>query len=174
MIARDAPRAKLSGAERGAGADGSDLALADRVAAETYPGRRKDRRMLERVFILKRTDVFRDLPNEVLESLAPHLEDVELEAGDPLFAKGDLGTAMFIVVEGRMRVHDGERTIATLEGGAVLGEISVLSAEERNASVTAETDAHLLRLDQDVLYEVMALAPAVSRGFIGVLLDRLG
>lgn len=129
--------------------------------------------MIERVFILKRTDVFRDLSTDVLESLAPHLEEVELEEGERLFAKGDLGSAMFIVVDGSMRVHDGERTLATLEEGAVLGEISVLSAEERNASVTADTDARLLRLDQDVLYEVMALTPAVSRGFIEVLLDRL-
>lgn len=129
--------------------------------------------VIERVFILKRSDVFRELPTRVLESLAAHLQDVELEAGRTLFEKGDLGRAMYIVVEGRILVHDGARTLAILEEGAVLGEISVLSAEERTASVTAETDAHLLRLDQDVLYEVMALSPAVSRGLIEVLLERL-
>lgn len=130
--------------------------------------------MIERVFVLRRADVFRDLPDAVLEGLAPHLDDVDLPAGRTLFEKGDLGSAMYIVVEGRVRVHDGERTIATLERGAVLGELSVLSTEERNASATAESDTRLLRLDQDVLYEAMALSPALSRGFIEVLLDRLG
>jgi len=130
--------------------------------------------MIERVFILKRADVFRDLPTEVLESLAPHLEEVELPTGRSLFEKGDLGSAMYIVVRGRVRVHDGTRTLATLEDGAVLGELSVLSSEERNASVTAESETRLLRLDQDVLYEAMALSPALGRGFIEVLLDRFG
>lgn len=129
--------------------------------------------MIERVFILKRTDVFRDLPTKVSESLAPHLEEVGLEQGETLFEKGDLGRSMYLVVNGRIRVHDGDRTLATLEGGAVLGELSVLSAEERMASATAETEARLLRLDQEVLYEVMALSPEVSRAFIEVILDRL-
>ncbi len=130
--------------------------------------------MIERVFLLKRADVFRDLPTEVLEGLVPHLEEVDLPPAGSLFEKGDLGSAMYIVVDGRIRVHDGERTLAMLESGAVLGEISVLSSEERTASATADTEARLLRLDQDVLYEAMALSPALSRGFIEVLLDRLG
>ena len=129
--------------------------------------------MIERVFILKRTEVFRDLATSVLESLAAHLDDLDLAPGDVLFEKGALGSSMYIVVDGRIRVHDESRTLAVLEEGAVLGEISVLSAEERSASVTAETEARLLRLDQEVLYEVMALSPEVSKGFIQVLLDRL-
>jgi len=130
--------------------------------------------MIERVFILKRTDVFRDLPTSVLESLASHLEEVDLEAGEVLFEKGDLGYAMYIVVDGSVRVHDGEQTLATLEEGSVLGEVSVLTAEERTASVTAVTDVQLLRLEQEILYEVMGLSPDVSRGLIQVLLQRLG
>lgn len=130
--------------------------------------------MIERVFLLKRTDVFGALPTDVLESLAPHLEEVELEADETLFRKGDLGHAMYLVVDGSIRVHDGDRTLATLGKGAVLGEISVLTAEERTASVTAETEAQLLRLDQEVLYELMGVSPEVSRGLIQVLLERLG
>ncbi len=130
--------------------------------------------MIERVFILKRTEVFRDLPTSVLESLAAHLEEVDLEPAEVLFRKGDLGHAMYIVVDGRLRVHDGETTLAELGRGAVLGEMSVLTSEERSASVTAESEAQLLRLEQEVLYEVMALSPEVSRGLIQVLLERLG
>ena len=129
--------------------------------------------MIERVFILKRTDVFRDLPDAVLESLASHLEEVDLGAGEVLFEAGDLGSSMYLVVEGQIRVHRGNETLAVLEEGAVLGEISVLSAEERTATCSAEGAVRLLRLDQEVLYELMALSPEVSRGFIQVLLERV-
>jgi CRP-like cAMP-binding protein len=130
--------------------------------------------MIERVFLLKQTDAFREVPTSILQSLAPHLEEVGLDAGEALFRKGDLGHSMYVVVVGRIRVHDGDRTLATLERGAVLGEVSVLASEERMASVTAETEAQLLRLDQEVLYELMGLSPEVSRGLIRVLLERLG
>lgn len=130
--------------------------------------------MIERVLILKRTVVFRDVPTPVLESLASHLEDVHLDADEVLFEKGDLGYAMYIIVEGSVRVHDGEETLATLDKGSVLGEVSVLTADERMASVTARTDAQLLRLEREVLYEVMGLSPEVSRGLIEVILERMG
>ncbi len=130
--------------------------------------------MIERVFTLKRADVFRDLPSSILESLAAHLHEVHLEPGETLFEKGDLGHAMYVVAEGRLRVHDGEATLAALERGSVLGEVSVLTSEERMASVTAETPSRLLRLEQEVLYEVMAVSPEISRGLIAVLLRRLG
>jgi len=130
--------------------------------------------MIERVFLLKQTDMFRDLPTSLLQSLAPHLEQVDLEEGESLFRKGDLGHSMYIVVDGQIRVHDDDRTVATLERGAVLGEISVLASEERTASATADTEAQLLSLEQEVLYELMGLSPEVSRGLIQVLLERLG
>lgn len=130
--------------------------------------------MIERVFTLKRADVFRDLPSSILESLAAHLHEVHLEPGETLFEKGELGHSMYVVAEGRLRVHDGEATLAALERGSVLGEVSVLTSEERMASVTAETPSRLLRLEQEVLYEVMAVSPEISRGLIAVLLRRLG
>lgn len=129
--------------------------------------------MIERIFILKRTEIFGELSHEILGSLAAHMEEVRLEPGETLFEKGDLGHAMFVLVEGRVRVHDGDRTLAELGADSVLGEVTALTSEVRNATATALEECRFLRLDQDVLYELMAGRPSISRGLIKVLLARI-
>ena len=71
---------------------------------------------------------------------------------------------MYIIVDGRVRVHDGDQTIAYLGARDIFGELAVLDAEPRSASVTAEVDTHLFRLDQDAFYELMADRFEVARG----------
>jgi CRP/FNR family cyclic AMP-dependent transcriptional regulator len=129
--------------------------------------------MIERVFILKRTDLFKELPSEVLASFANHLDEIYVGEGETVFQKGDIGKAMYVVVDGRIRIHDGDKEIKVLGSDQVFGEVTVLTAEVRLLSATALEESRLLRLDQDVLYEVMAGRPAVSRGMIKVLVERL-
>jgi CRP/FNR family transcriptional regulator, cyclic AMP receptor protein len=130
--------------------------------------------MIERIFILKRTEIFGELSHEILGSLAAHLEEVQLEPGETLFQKGDLGHAMYVLVEGHIRVHDGDRTLAELAADSVFGEVTALTSEVRSATATALEECRLLRLDQDVLYELMAGRPSISQALIKVLVERLG
>ena len=129
--------------------------------------------MIERVFILKRTELFKGLPSDVLASFATHLDEIWVDEGATIFEKGDVGKAMYVIVDGRVRIHDGDREIALLGRDEVFGEMTVLTADVRTASATAVEESRLLRLDQDVLYEVMAGRPAISREIIKALVDRL-
>ena len=129
--------------------------------------------MIERVFILKRTEMFKGLPSDILASFVSHLDEIYVDAGEKIFEKGDIGKAMYVVWEGKVRIHDGDREIEVVGCDEVFGEMTVLTAEVRRASATAVEESRLLRLDQDVLYEVMAGRPAISREIIRVLVDRL-
>ncbi len=129
--------------------------------------------MIERVFILKRTELFKGLPSDILASFVSHLDEIYVGAGETIFEKGDIGKAMYVVVDGKIRIHDGDREIEVVGCDEVFGEMTVLTAEVRSASATALEESRLLRLDQDVLYEVMAGRPAISREIIRVLVNRL-
>ena len=52
----------------------------------------------------------------MLGSLASHMEDVQLDPGEILFKKGDLGYSMYVVVEGGIRVHDPALTVTAFAG----------------------------------------------------------
>jgi CRP-like cAMP-binding protein len=128
---------------------------------------------LERVIILKSVDIFAQTPDEVLADVASILGEVQLPAGTTIFEKGDPGTRLYIIVSGRVRVHDGEHTLGELADRDVFGEMALLDPEPRVASISALEDTELLSLDQEPFYALMADRVEVARGVIGVLTRRL-
>jgi len=128
---------------------------------------------IEKVLVLKTLSIFADTPDDDLARVAAVVEEVEVKAGDLIIEKGATGECMYIIAEGTVRVHDGERTIAELGARNVVGELAVLDPEPRSASVTACTDALLFRLEREALYDVMAEDIEVAKGIIRVLCRRL-
>ncbi len=128
---------------------------------------------IEKVIILKAVEIFSATPEEDLIELASIVEEIDVKKDTHVFVKGDIGTSMYIIVEGQMRVHDGDREIATLGKNQVFGELAALDPEPRMASVTALEDCQLFRLDQGPLYDLMAEHIEVVRGITRVLCQRL-
>jgi CRP-like cAMP-binding protein len=128
---------------------------------------------VEKVLALKRVDVFAGTPDETLAAVAGLLEELPLSAGQAVFEKGDMGDCLYLIVDGEVRVHDGEHTLNHLAEGDVFGEMALLDAEPRMASVTAVEQTLLLRLAQEPFFELMEDRPEVARGLIRVLSQRL-
>lgn len=127
---------------------------------------------IEKVLTLKGTEFFGGAPDEALAEVAAVAEEVEVKAGERIITRGDLGTCMYIVVDGEVRVHVEDRTVVVLGARSVVGELSALDPEPRLASVTATRDSLLLKLDYDTLDELMARDPSVSRAIIRHLCRR--
>jgi ATP/ADP translocase/HEAT repeat protein len=128
---------------------------------------------LERVIILKTVSIFAETPDEILAEIAAVAEEFEAPAGQTIFEKGERGDCLYIIVSGKVRVHDHERFFNYLNERDVFGEMAVLDPEVRSASVTTEEDTRLLRVDEQALFEVMDEQPEVARGIIHVLSRHL-
>ena len=128
---------------------------------------------IEKVLILKQVDVFQQTPDDVLADIAALLEEIEVAVGETIFHKGDLGDSLYIIIAGKLRVHDSDHLINYLGESDVFGEMALLDAAPRLASVTAVEPARLLRLDQGPFYELIVDRPEVAIGLIRVLTGRL-
>jgi sigma-B regulation protein RsbU (phosphoserine phosphatase) len=128
---------------------------------------------IEKIAILRSVNIFAQTPDDVLAEIAELLTPLEFQAGQTIVNKGDHGDCMYIIVSGQVRVHDGERTLSSLRAGQVFGEMALLDAEPRVASVTAAQDTSLFRLDQAPFYALMANRIEVARGIIGVLCQHV-
>jgi len=128
---------------------------------------------LEKVIVLKSVEIFRALPEEHLVELAGILHAREVHAGETIIREGELGTSLFVIVDGRVRVHRHEKEIAVLGSREVFGELAALDPEPRSASITALDDTFLFELDGDALYELMADHVEAVRAIIKVLCRRL-
>jgi hypothetical protein len=129
--------------------------------------------LIEKVIILKSVSIFAATPDEILAEVAALLEEVEVPAGTTILRQGELGTSMYIIVDGAVRVHEAEHTVDELGQRDVFGEMALLDAEPRAASVTALADTRLLKLEQDPFYLLMEERNEVARGIIRVLSRHL-
>ena len=128
---------------------------------------------IEKVVVLKGVSLFSETPDEVLADVAALLEEVEVDAGQVVFRKGDVGSALYVVVEGRVRVTSQDRVLVELGPRDIFGEMAALDTEPRSATVTALEPTSMFRLEQEALYELMADRIEVVRGVIRILCGRL-
>jgi CRP-like cAMP-binding protein len=128
---------------------------------------------IDRVVALHGVELFAEVPGRSLAAVAQRAIEVEVPAGATVIAQGAVDDHLFAVVHGRLRVHQGERTLTTLDAGATVGELAALVPEPRSASVTALEPSLLLRIDKVVLDELLADRPELARGIISALVTML-
>lgn len=129
--------------------------------------------MPDYVAVLRRTSIFAAVPDAALQQIAADLEQVELGAGCRVFDAGEAGDCLYIIVAGRVLVHEGDMVLNYLEDGDVFGEMAALDPEPRSASVTAITAVRLLRLAQAPLHDLIAARPEVGLAIIKMLCRHL-
>ena len=128
---------------------------------------------IEKVLFLKGVDLFRSIPGEDLSHIAEITAEVEFPPSQPIVREGDPGESMYLIVDGEARVHSGDRLFAELGPKECFGEMSILDAEPRSATVTAITDLRVLRITQSDFSEILTEKPEISHGIIKTLTQRL-
>jgi ATP/ADP translocase len=140
------------------------------------PMREGDNVMLstvEKVLILKTVPMFSQTPDNVLADVANLLEQVDVSENETIFREGDVGDDMYVILDGKVRVHNDERLVNDLGEREVFGEMALLDPEPRSASVTALEMTRLFRLNQGSFYKLMEERPEVAMGIIHILTARL-
>jgi serine/threonine-protein kinase len=86
-----------------------------------------------------------------------HLPTQTFAAGEAIVREGEVGDAAYMIVSGRCRVYrtvDGrQETLTTMEAGSVFGEMALLLAEPRAATVEALDYVTVLVLDKQTMDE---------------------
>ena len=139
------------------------------------PGIDADRSMLifEKVQMLQNVELFSKVSEQQLSQLSASATKVALRKGDVLFNKGDLGTSLYVVLSGKLRVHVGDHTIVELDDGQVVGELAALDPEPRSASVSAIEDSQLLCIDSTDFNLCLSTDASLARSIIQALCQRL-
>lgn len=127
----------------------------------------------EKKQFLRKTRLFSTAPDHVLNDLGARVQVVELQVGEGLFQKGDEGSCMYIVKQGKVRIHDGDLVFTHFLPGDVVGEMAALDPMPRSASATAVEPTALLRLDRKDILRVLSADFSAVRAVIHVLSEHL-
>ena len=99
--------------------------------------------------------LFKNVRDDYKRAIAPRLEPRFFNKGEAIVTEGEVGDAMYIVRQGAVSVLltepmlGLEMEIARLRIGHVFGEMSMLTAEPRSATVRAVEPTHALVLSRD-------------------------
>ncbi len=124
--------------------------------------------------VLAECPLFAGLDKEAVARLAADARALRLEAGESLFAAGDIAETLYIVATGRLRAvfPDGRIAgdIARLEP---LGEIGLLTGDARSASVHALRDSLLFAFSRQSFHAFAMAEPAAFMAITKVIIDRM-
>jgi CRP-like cAMP-binding protein len=142
------------------------LLAIDRQTAE------RARQLAPRVAVLEALGLFSGASRPILERLAGAAETVSFTPGTPIVREGELADALYVLIDGEVRVTargetdatqtEDEREIRVMRAPTYFGEIGVLEGIPRTATVTAIGPCECERIDGDSLLEALTASPPSS------------
>ena len=121
---------------------------------------------------------FKELPADDLETLiAPMVSITSYEPGQMIIKQGTEGRSLFILYDGRIHIDlqnkQGKTIQFSLDKGAIVGEMSLVSNQLTGANVSAETTVTMLTLDIETFQELMVENWRVTKAFAGLIGQRV-
>ena len=115
----------------------------------------------ERQALIRRSFLFKDVAQPILERLAALSVTKHLDRRETLFNRGDEADALYAVVEGLVRIWVGsdsgkELTFSIMEPGDVFGEIALLHDVPRTATVRKTVPSRLFVLNRQAFRSIVA------------------
>ncbi len=123
------------------------------------PPRRTRRRS---IVALAGVPLFSSLSKRHLQLLAANAEEISFKPTEPILRQGDLGETLFVVMEGQVKVVQGQKTVARLRPGSFFGELSAIDGGPRTATVVAETPVRVLCVHRRTLDQLLATEPNLT------------
>lgn len=101
-------------------------------------------------------------PDEDLDAVARVASEREFAAGEALMTEGDFGHSLFLIESGTAEAtHEGAK-IRDLGPGDVIGEVAVLAAGRRTASVVATSPVKALAFFKRDVWRLEKEAPEAA------------
>ena len=118
------------------------------------------------------------LPDEDLKALASRGRVRRFNAGTTIFHEGDPGDAIYVVVDGRMRMSrlsgsGTEATLAIIGAGDCTGELSLFDGRPRSATATAMSATRAFVVSRDDFVNWVTERPAAALALLETLSLRI-
>ena len=89
--------------------------------------------------LLRRVPLFEKLSERELREVAASMKERSFPPGREVAREGDHGVAFFVIADGEANVTVGGEPVGRLGSGDYFGEIALIAATDRTATVVAET-----------------------------------
>jgi CRP/FNR family transcriptional regulator, cyclic AMP receptor protein len=128
--------------------------------------------------VLGKAPLFAALDSDGATALLTNVNEEQIKRGQKLFAEGDSGDRLYVVLEGKVKLTrtspDGrENLLSVLGPGEMFGELSLFDPRPRTANAVAITDVRLAGLGHDDLRPWLTSHQEVAVHLLRALAQRL-
>lgn len=122
---------------------------------------------------LAQVPLFSSCNTRDLGKIAKAADRINMVAGTTIITQGTAGKQAFVLLSGSATVKRNGKKIATVQAGAIVGELSLLDRGSRTATVVCDTDCELLVIDARHLFAVIDEVPAMAHKLLAALATRI-
>jgi CRP/FNR family transcriptional regulator, cyclic AMP receptor protein len=124
--------------------------------------------------VLARSGMLQGVAPGAISALAQQLWPVDFRRGHTVFAEGEPGDCLYIVITGKVKIGrrspDGHENLLTIMGPSdMFGELSIFDPGPRTSSATTITDARAVSMDRETLRAWIADRPETAEQLLRVL-----
>ena len=124
--------------------------------------------------LVKSLEFFQGFPDEEVREILQASTWKDYRAGEDIIVEGDIDDCFYIIITGRVEVKKNRKVIRTLDPGDCFGEMGYLARTKRTASITAEADSSLLKINSTVISGVsLKCQVRFLKVFLRTLIHRL-
>ncbi|KAB2896708.1 MAG: cyclic nucleotide-binding domain-containing protein [Kofleriaceae bacterium] len=171
---KEVPKKLIDIANEGGGHDnitGVVIRVGDSAAAQAQP---KVGEASLKLDALKAMQMFRYLSYRELVRVANSTTVSEHAADEPIFAEGDPGESMYVVMTGSVKLTKGGVSVAQLGKGQHFGEMALIDRSTRSLSATATEDTMLVVVRRKDFYEIIKKEPELATKLLWSFVQVLG
>ena len=128
---------------------------------------------IEKVITLQEVDVFEQLTTENLAQLASIAEEIEFPPNSVIYSEGGVADSMYLVLEGRVRLHQGPQEVMTAGEKDTFGTWALFEDEPRVVTATTLEQSRLLRIDKEDFIDLLADNVQITQGILKALVQRV-
>jgi len=128
---------------------------------------------LDKAIRLQQVDLFSNMETDVLALVASVAEQMQCSPGTVLFKENSSSDALYVVLEGRIRLTRGRREIFSIGPGETLGNWALFDDQPAVATATCAEDTSLLKIEREEFFDLLADHAEMTQRMFRALVKRV-
>lgn len=128
---------------------------------------------LEKAIRLQKVELFGDLETDALALAASIATQVQCPPGTVLFKESGSAEALYVVLEGRIRLTRGTREIFSVGPGETLGNWALFDDQPSVATATCTEDTAMLKIEREDFFDLLADHAEMTQKMFKALVKRV-
>jgi CRP/FNR family transcriptional regulator, cyclic AMP receptor protein len=96
-----------------------------------------------------------------------------MKAGETLFANGDAGDKMFLVLEGKVDVLVADKVVTSVGLHGIVGEMALLDLEPRSATAVVSEAGEIAVIDRSTFLDLVREQPSFALYVMRTMAQRI-